>query len=103
MSRSSLRDANPLAGRDVRKQVGRGAQPEASLTPAESNVLALLPTHLSLGAIAERRGCRRSTVKTHVASIYEKLGAKTRAEAIERARAAGLLAEETGADERGEA
>jgi DNA-binding CsgD family transcriptional regulator len=64
------------------------------LTPAESNVLTLLPTHLSLESIAERLGCKRSTVKTHVARIYEKFGAKTRREAVERARDAGLLREE---------
>jgi DNA-binding CsgD family transcriptional regulator len=57
-------------------------------------VLALLPTHLNLEAIARRRGCTRSTVKTQVASIYEKFGARTRAEAVERAREAGLLAPE---------
>jgi DNA-binding CsgD family transcriptional regulator len=68
------------------------------LTPAETNVLALLPTHLSLDSIGERLGCRRSTVKTHVAHVYEKLGANTRGQAVERAREAGLLGEQTGVE-----
>ncbi len=60
-------------------------QPLITLTPAETRVLPLLATHLTLGGIGERLGIRRSTVKTHVASIYRKLGATTRAEAVARA------------------
>ncbi|MGZ4257435.1 MAG: response regulator transcription factor [Gaiellaceae bacterium] len=69
-----------------------GARP-LRLTPAESHVLLLLPTHLTLDAIAARLGRRRSTVKTHVAHIYEKLGANTRDEAVSRARETGFLAD----------
>jgi len=63
------------------------------LTPAESQVLAFLPTHLTVEAIAERLGRSRSTVKTHVAHIYNKLGATGRGEAVDRAWELGLLAE----------
>ena len=62
------------------------------LTPAEDRVLALLPTYMTLAAIGDELGVSRPTVKTHVAHIYEKLGATTRAEAVERAESAGLLA-----------
>ena len=66
------------------------------LTPAESQVLSFLPTHLTIEAIAERLGRSRSTVKTHVAHIYDKLGATGRMEAVDRAWELGLLAEPGG-------
>lgn len=56
-------------------------------------MLVLLPTYLTLDAIAESLGRSRSTVKTHVAHIYKKLGVGTRGEAVARAREAGLLPE----------
>ena len=61
------------------------------LTAAEQRVLAFLPTYLSLEAVAERLGCKRTTVKTQVACIYKKLGARTRGGAVERAVEAGLI------------
>jgi DNA-binding CsgD family transcriptional regulator len=61
------------------------------LTPAELRVLCLLPTHLTLNAIAGELGRRRSTVKAHVEHIYKKLGASSRGEAVARARESGLL------------
>jgi LuxR family transcriptional regulator, maltose regulon positive regulatory protein len=61
------------------------------LTPAELRVLSLLPTHLTLGAIADQVGRSRSTVKAHVEHIYKKLGASSRGEAVARARESGLL------------
>jgi DNA-binding NarL/FixJ family response regulator len=71
------------------------AQQQAHLTAAESRVLALLPTHLTVEAIAEQLGRTRSTVKTHIAHIYKKLGAGCRAEAVVQARVAGLLPTES--------
>ena len=62
-----------------------------TLTAAELGVLRLLPTHLSLGQIADEHVVSRNTVKTQVASIYRKLGVNDRAEAVNRARAQGLL------------
>ena len=53
------------------------------LTPAELRLIAFLPTHLSLQEIANRLHVSRPTVKTQVASIYDKLGVKTRSEAVE--------------------
>jgi LuxR family maltose regulon positive regulatory protein len=63
----------------------------ASLTPAETRVLSFLPTYLTLAAIGTQLGIGRPTVKTHVENIYKKLGATTRAEAVELAESAGLL------------
>jgi LuxR family maltose regulon positive regulatory protein len=62
-----------------------------SLTAAEVRVLQLLPTHLSLGEIAEELHVSRNTVKTQVAGTYRKLGAGTRTAAVERGRELGLL------------
>jgi LuxR family transcriptional regulator, maltose regulon positive regulatory protein len=62
-----------------------------SLTPAETRVLALLPTYRTLAGIGTELGVGRPTVKTHVENIYKKLGATTRAEAVTLAETAGLL------------
>jgi LuxR family transcriptional regulator, maltose regulon positive regulatory protein len=53
------------------------------LTSAELRVLSSLPTHLSLQEIADRLFLARPTVKTHVASIYDKLGVPGRSQAVE--------------------
>ena len=55
--------------------------------------MALLATYRTLAAIADELGIRRSTAKTHVQHIYKKLGANTRAQAVEKADSAGLLRE----------
>jgi LuxR family maltose regulon positive regulatory protein len=70
----------------------RGARPSAmALTPAEERVLRLLPTHLSLSEIGDELHVTRHTVKSQVVSIYRKLQASTRTEAVNRARELGLL------------
>ena len=61
------------------------------LTPAETRVLALLATYRTLAAIGDELGIGRPTVKTHVEHIYKKLGANTRAGAVERAQRTGLI------------
>jgi LuxR family maltose regulon positive regulatory protein len=61
------------------------------LTTAELRVLALLPTHLSLAQIGDELVISRNTVKSQVAAIYRKLDAANRADAVRRAREAGLL------------
>ena len=74
--------------RAFRKRTARTA---VHLTPTETAVLTLLPTHRTLAAIGDHLGISRPTVKTHVQHIYKKLGATNRAEAVESAESAGLL------------
>jgi LuxR family maltose regulon positive regulatory protein len=64
-----------------------------SLTEAEIRVLRFLPSHLNYPQIGERLFVSRNTVKTHALSVYRKLNVSTRAEAVDRGRALGLLDE----------
>ncbi|HEX5828276.1 MAG TPA: AAA family ATPase [Candidatus Limnocylindrales bacterium] len=63
----------------------------STLSPAELRLLPLLQTYLSFKEIGERLSISANTVKTEAMSIYGKLGASTRSEAVELAVAAGLL------------
>lgn len=58
---------------------------------ARASDLEPLPLHLSFREIADRLGVKPSTVKTQALSIYGKLGASTRSEAIQLAIEAGLI------------
>ncbi len=63
-----------------------------TLTGQELATLRLLPDgSLSQKDIAREMGVTRNTLKTHLKSLYLKLGAHCRAEAIHRAREIGLL------------
>ena len=63
----------------------------STLTAAELRLLPLLTTHLSFREIAERLFVSRNTVKSQAISVYRKLGASSRSEAIERALELGLV------------
>jgi LuxR family maltose regulon positive regulatory protein len=62
------------------------------LSQAEARVLSFLQTSLSAPEIARELYVSVNTVRTHTRHLYDKLGAHRRLEAIDRARAAGLLA-----------
>jgi LuxR family transcriptional regulator, maltose regulon positive regulatory protein len=62
------------------------------LSDRELRVLRYLPTHLSAPEIAAELSIATSTVKTHMRSLYAKLGVHSRAEAVQAARDLGLLA-----------
>lgn len=68
-----------LAGVEERIRQGEAF----GLSGAELRIIGFLPTHLSLQEIADRLFLARSTVKTHVARIYDKLGVEGRTEAVE--------------------
>jgi LuxR family maltose regulon positive regulatory protein len=61
------------------------------LTEREQRILRYLPTMLSNAEIGAEVFVSLNTVKTHLRSIYRKLGANGRADAVEKARALGLL------------
>jgi LuxR family maltose regulon positive regulatory protein len=63
----------------------------SALTTAELRLLPYLATHLSFPRLGERLGLSESTVKTHAISIYRKLDASSRDEAVEAAVHVGLL------------
>ena len=71
----------------------RGASvPGASaLTGAELRLLPLLSTHLSFPQIAAEMFLSRTTIKSQAMSIYRKLGASSRSQAVARSRELGLL------------
>ena len=66
-----------------------GSQP--ALTPRERQVLDLVASGLSNRAIADELGVSEHTVKFHVRSLLDKLGAETRADAVARAARRGVL------------
>ncbi|HEX6703719.1 MAG TPA: alpha/beta fold hydrolase [Albitalea sp.] len=59
-----------------------GAAVEAALTPAERDVLQLVALGLDNAAIARQLGKSEKTVRNQVSSIFDKLGVRTRAQAI---------------------
>ena len=63
----------------------------SALTAAELRLLPLLSTHLSFPEIADEIFLSRHTIKTQANSIYRKLGASSRSQAVSRSRELGLL------------
>jgi LuxR family maltose regulon positive regulatory protein len=62
------------------------------ISVGETRILRYLPTNLLVPEIAGQLSLSVNTVRTHIRHLYEKLGAHSRTEAVERARALGLLA-----------
>jgi LuxR family maltose regulon positive regulatory protein len=67
------------------KGTRRPSHASHSLTDRELDVLRYLPTRLSTTEIAGQLGISANTVKTHLKNIYQKLGARSRNEAIVKA------------------
>ena len=63
----------------------------ASLSPRESELMALLASGLRNKEIAGRLSLTEGTVKWHVANIMKKLGVGTRTEAVHEARSRGIV------------
>lgn len=65
--------------------------PAAVLTPGETRVLAALTRAESLADVAASLHISRNTLKTHLRHLYEKLGVRSRADAVDAGRQHGLL------------
>jgi two-component system nitrate/nitrite response regulator NarL len=72
----------------IRLRAGEG---RPALSPREREVLALLCDGLSAPRIAQRLVLGTTTVKTHLANLYEKLGVNDRAAAVAEAMRRGLI------------
>jgi DNA-binding CsgD family transcriptional regulator len=68
-----------------------GGEFREEISDAEARVLRYLPTNLTAPEIAAELYVSVHTVKTHMRHIYSKLDAHRRRDAVERARALGLL------------
>jgi DNA-binding CsgD family transcriptional regulator len=79
-----MREARPFDGNPQ-------AQAALGISPRELSVLQVLSEGGSNKEIARRLGISPETVKTHLARLYERLGARRRTEAVTRARELGLL------------
>jgi LuxR family maltose regulon positive regulatory protein len=73
------------------KERGAIAPGPSALTAAELRVLPLLPTHMPAREIAAQLFLSHNTIRTEMKSIYRKLGAATRSQAVTQARQLGLL------------
>lgn len=76
-----------LVGAMVRRQSGEST----NLTEREHDVLLLLADGLGAAAIGAKLYVSESTAKSHIARIYQKLGAGNRAQALVTAMRIGLL------------
>jgi DNA-binding CsgD family transcriptional regulator len=79
----------------IRRPADNDGNPQAldslGISPRELEVLRELAAGHSSKEIARRLAVSPNTVKTHVSRLLEKLGARRRTEAVQRARELGLL------------
>jgi LuxR family maltose regulon positive regulatory protein len=79
----------------LRAQLAQQREPNlpgaSAITTAELRVLPLLTTHLTFREIGAELFLSPNTIKSQAISIYHKLGAATRSQAVTRARELGLL------------
>jgi LuxR family transcriptional regulator, maltose regulon positive regulatory protein len=89
---SGYGDPGNLSSRFISLEERIARATDLQLTPAELRVLPFLPTHLLVKEIAARLHLSTATVKTHLHSIFNKLDASTRSEAVEKMEQLGLEA-----------
>jgi LuxR family maltose regulon positive regulatory protein len=87
---SLLADAERMVQAGARRRP-TPSRPGEELSERELAVLRLLPTHLSQREIGESLYISVNTVKTHIKSIFRKLGVSSRADAVARGRSLGLI------------
>ncbi len=83
-------DAQALRTR-LSEERGSSIPGASALTAAELRLLPLLATHLSFPEIAAEMFLSPHTIKSQARSVYRKLGASSRSQAVARSRELGLL------------
>ncbi|RKT56245.1 response regulator transcription factor [Saccharothrix australiensis] len=83
-------DGSMLAG-VLNRLTGRVAATGAALTARERETLTLLADGASTDEIGRRLGVARNTVRNHVQRVLDKLGARSKLEAVSIARREGLV------------
>jgi LuxR family transcriptional regulator, maltose regulon positive regulatory protein len=83
---------NLIAGKQRAATLGEPTRLAEPLSESELRILRYLPTNLSNQEIASELYVSVNTVQAHTRHLYAKLDAHRRGEAVERARALGLLA-----------
>jgi LuxR family maltose regulon positive regulatory protein len=91
LSRPATNGQAPFARRLAAARAAVTPDAAALLSERETAVLALLPTLLDAAEIGAEFTVSVNTVKSHIRSIYAKLGVSSRREAVLRARDRGLL------------
>ena len=87
----TLADQAQVLRTQLSKEHGSAAPGASALTDAELRLLPLLATHLTFSEVGQELFLSPNTIKTQAGSIYRKLGASTRSQAVTRARELGLL------------
>src|SRR3712207_2012828 len=64
---------------------------QLGITPRELEIIEAMAAGLSNREIAERLFVSENTVKTHAARLFDKLAARRRTQAVQRAKEAGLI------------
>jgi DNA-binding CsgD family transcriptional regulator len=78
----------PVAGPFERNEV---RLEQLGITPRELEILEAMADGLSNREMAERLFVSENTVKTHTARVFDKLSARRRTQAVQRAKEAGLI------------
>ena len=84
--------AAPAAGNAEPFVVDRARLDALGITPREHEILGLIAAGLSNREIAEKLYVSENTVKTHSSRLFDKLNARRRTQAVQRAKEAGLIA-----------
>jgi DNA-binding NarL/FixJ family response regulator len=91
-ARQSASAPTAFTAQDLAGAMRRRMQtPAVSLTPRENEILQLLGNGSSVAQIAAQLYISQSTAKTHMAKLYDKLGAGNRTQAVMSAVRLGLL------------
>jgi LuxR family transcriptional regulator, maltose regulon positive regulatory protein len=89
--RAAANGRGPFAARVTAARAAVVSDPAVLLSERELTILALLPSMLNAREIAAEFTVSVNTVKSHIRSIYAKLGVSTRREAVLRAHDRGLV------------